>query len=83
MGSFHEPPRPAASATIDAPVTREGPGTIIGPYKLLQPIGESGMGRSTWPNRPSPSVRRTVALKVIKAGMDSRHVLAWCGATLT
>ena len=44
MGSFHEPPRPAPLATVDAPVIGERPGTVIGPYKLLEQIGEGGLG---------------------------------------
>ncbi len=42
-GSFLEAPAPGLDATIDPPL-REGPGTVIGPYKLLQQIGEGGMG---------------------------------------
>ena len=53
----------------------EGPGSRIGPYKLLQPIGEGGMGTVYMAEQTQP-VRRMVALKVIKAGMDSRQVLA-------
>src|SRR5687767_5603163 len=53
----------------------EQAGTVIGPYKLLQKIGEGGMGvvfmaEQQWP------VRRQVALKVIKPGMDTRQVIA-------
>ncbi len=54
-------------------------GTVIGPYKLLQPIGEGGMGTVFMAEQTHP-VRRTVALKLIKAGMDGRHVLARFGA---
>src|SRR5262249_6233868 len=57
----------------------EGPGTILGPYKLLQEIGEGGMGTVYMAEQTAP-VRRVVALKVIKAGMDSRQVLARFGA---
>jgi eukaryotic-like serine/threonine-protein kinase len=53
----------------------EGPGTVIGPYKLLQQIGEGGMG-IVWMAEQEQPVRRKVALKVIKAGMDSRQVIA-------
>jgi eukaryotic-like serine/threonine-protein kinase len=53
----------------------EGPGTIIGPYKLLQQLGEGGMGTVFMAEQTSP-VRRKVALKVIKAGTDSRQVVA-------
>ena len=52
--------------------------TVIGPYKLLQSIGEGGMGTVYMAEQTQP-VRRTVALKLIKAGMDSRQVLARFG----
>src|SRR5262245_49672124 len=54
---------------------QEGPGTIIGPYKLLQQVGEGGMGVVFMAEQSQP-VRRTVALKIIKPGMDSRQVIA-------
>lgn len=54
-------------------------GTVIGPYKLLQQIGEGGMGSVFMAEQTEP-VRRTVAVKVVKAGMDSRQVLARFGA---
>src|SRR4029077_17486255 len=66
------PEQPAV--TVDDPV-RERPGTVIGPYKLLQPIGEGGMGTVFMAEQTQP-VQRKVALKVIKAGMDSRQVIA-------
>ena len=53
----------------------EGPGTRIGPYKLLQPIGEGGMGVVFMAEQERP-VRRMVALKVIKPGMDTALVVA-------
>jgi serine/threonine protein kinase/tetratricopeptide (TPR) repeat protein len=53
----------------------EAPGSRIGPYKLLQQIGEGGMGVVYMAEQEQP-VQRKVALKIIKAGMDSRHVLA-------
>jgi eukaryotic-like serine/threonine-protein kinase len=82
LGSFLES-RPAvlasaAGLTIDQPPL-ERPGTSIGPYKLLQPIGEGGMG-TVWMAEQTSPVRRTVALKVVKAGMDSQQVLARFGA---
>lgn len=49
--------------------------TIIGPYKLLQQIGEGGMGTVFMAEQTHP-VQRKVALKVIKPGMDSRQVIA-------
>lgn len=52
------------------------PGTIIaGRYKLLEAIGEGGMG-TVWVAEQSQPVKRKVALKLIKAGMDSKSVLA-------
>ena len=53
----------------------EHTGTIIGPYKLLQQIGEGGMGTVFMAEQTHP-VQRKVALKVIKPGMDSRQVIA-------
>lgn len=51
------------------------PGATIGPYKLLQQIGEGGMGLVFMAEQTEP-VRRRVALKVIKPGMDTRQVIA-------
>ncbi len=53
----------------------EGPGTRIGPYKLLELIGAGGMGLVYVAEQQKP-VRRRVALKIIKPGMDSRQVIA-------
>jgi serine/threonine protein kinase len=53
---------------------REGPGTLLGPYKLLEPIGEGGMG-TVWMAQQTAPVKRLVAVKLIKPGMDSRQVL--------
>ena len=53
----------------------EGPGSRIGPYKLLQQIGEGGMGVVYMAEQAEP-VRRMVALKIIKPGMDSKQVIA-------
>ena len=50
-------------------------GTLIGPYKLLQQIGEGGMGVVYMAEQAAP-VRRKVALKIIKPGMDTREVIA-------
>jgi WD40 repeat protein/serine/threonine protein kinase len=74
LGSFHEAPRLAPAMTVDDPLA-ETPGTVIGPYKLLQQIGEGGMGTVFMAEQTQP-VQRKVALKVIKAGMDSREVIA-------
>jgi serine/threonine-protein kinase len=51
------------------------PGTVIGPYKLLEQIGEGGMGLVFVAEQERP-MRRRVALKLIKPGMDSRQVIA-------
>src|SRR5664279_744708 len=53
----------------------EGPGTVIGRYKLLQQIGEGGMGVVYMAEQEEP-VRRRVALKIIKLGMDTKSVIA-------
>src|SRR5262245_1248306 len=62
------------TATIDQPPS-ERPGMAIGPYKLLQPIGEGGFGIVFMAEQSHP-VRRKVALKVLKPGMDSRQIVA-------
>src|SRR5207302_114969 len=53
----------------------EGPGTQIGPYKLLEQIGEGGFGLVFMAEQERP-VRRKVALKILKPGMDTRQVVA-------
>jgi serine/threonine protein kinase/tetratricopeptide (TPR) repeat protein len=74
-GSFLESPVAGGGpeATLDSPP--EHLGTQIGPYKLLEQIGEGGMG-TVWMAQQSEPVRRLVAVKLIKAGMDSRQVIA-------
>ena len=59
----------------DGPATTEGPGTVLGSYKLLEQIGEGGMGLVFMAEQSKP-VRRRVALKVLKPGMDTRQVVA-------
>ena len=54
---------------------REGEGSIIGRYKLLQNIGEGGCGVVYMAEQQTPVVRR-VALKIIKLGMDTKQVIA-------
>ncbi len=74
--SFLESP-PAgvvAAATLDQPLA-ERPGTTIGPYKLLQQIGEGGFGVVYMADQTEP-IQRRVALKIIKPGMDSKQVIA-------
>ena len=53
----------------------EGPGTKIGPYKLLQRLGEGGFGE-VWTAKQTKPMRRTVALKILKPGIESKEVLA-------
>jgi len=62
-------------ATIDSEPPREGPGAVIGRYKLLQQIGEGGFGVVYMAEQLEP-VRRKVALKIIKLGMDTKQVVA-------
>ncbi|HZU38253.1 MAG TPA: serine/threonine-protein kinase [Gemmataceae bacterium] len=65
---------PLPAETMDAMIV-ERPGTVIGPYKLMEQIGEGGMGLVFVAEQQQP-VRRKVALKVIKPGMDTRQVIA-------
>ncbi len=57
------------------PIATEGPGSIIGPYKLVEQIGEGGFGIVYRAEQQEP-MRREVALKTIKAGMDTHQVVA-------
>ncbi len=69
---------PAAGVVMDtacAPSIAEQPGARIGPYKLLEQIGEGGFGVVFMAEQTTP-VRRKVALKIIKPGMDSKQVIA-------
>ncbi len=74
VGGFLEGAAVDVVATQDAAVS-ESAGTIIGNYKLLQQIGEGGFGVVFMAQQLQP-IRRKVALKVIKPGMDSREVIA-------
>ena len=73
-GNFLGGKVPQATPTLDQP-TAEKPGAQIGPYKLLQQIGEGGMGVVYMAEQSEP-VHRRVALKIIKPGMDTRQVIA-------
>ncbi|MBE7508492.1 MAG: tetratricopeptide repeat protein [Planctomycetia bacterium] len=70
-GAVHLSSRDMADLSDDATDI----GTIIGHYKLLQVIGEGGFGTVYMAEQEKP-VRRRVALKVIKLGMDTRQVIA-------
>src|SRR5437667_12859401 len=73
-GDFLEQPPPEAESVAEAPIG-EKPGDRIGRYKLLQQIGEGGCGTVYMAEQEVP-VRRRVALKVIKLGMDTKSVIA-------
>jgi eukaryotic-like serine/threonine-protein kinase len=66
---------PESAPGADAGALGESAGTVIGPYKLLQRIGEGGFGVVYMAEQIEP-VRRIVALKIIKLGMDTRQVIA-------
>jgi serine/threonine protein kinase len=73
-GEFmHRPP--IADMTTTYGTGPERPGMRIGPYKLLQYLGEGGMGTVFLAEQSEP-IRRMVALKIVKLGMDSSQVLA-------
>jgi eukaryotic-like serine/threonine-protein kinase len=74
-GSFLEFPAPGLKAPQFEPPIAERPGTIIGPYKLLEQIGEGGMGVVFMAEQTQP-IQRKVALKIIKPGMDTQQVIA-------
>jgi serine/threonine protein kinase/Flp pilus assembly protein TadD len=70
-GFLAEPAIEAAAATLVA----EQPGTAIGPYKLLEQLGEGGFGVVFLAEQAQP-IRRKVAMKILKVGMDTRQVVA-------
>jgi serine/threonine protein kinase len=74
LGSFHEAPQSSLRETVDH-AFGERPGAAIGPYKLLQKLGEGGMGVVYVAEQEQP-VRRQVAIKIIKPGMDSAEIVA-------
>src|SRR5262249_5326471 len=69
-----DPTPRAPVAAVDEAVCEQS-GTLIGPYKLLEAIGEGGMG-TVWMAQQTEPVKRLVAIKLIKAGMDSKQVIA-------
>ncbi|HEX4072546.1 MAG TPA: serine/threonine-protein kinase, partial [Planctomycetaceae bacterium] len=74
VGNFLESPAPEFAPTI-VQTFSEGPGAAIGPYQLLEQIGEGGFGIVYLADQQAP-VRRRVALKIVRPGMDTREVLA-------
>jgi serine/threonine protein kinase/tetratricopeptide (TPR) repeat protein len=67
--------RDQRTASARPPIAPEGPGTVVGPYRLLEQLGEGGFGVVFTAEQTHP-VRRKVALKVLKPGMDTRQVVA-------
>src|SRR5262245_2490219 len=74
MGLFLGTPSSSEEATLDLS-SDEFVGAQIGPYKIRELLGEGGMGRVYAAEQEKP-VRRKVALKIIRPGMDSRQVIA-------
>jgi len=70
-----EPPAETRATMPDSDSVEEQIGTMIGRYRLLQQIGEGGFGVVFMAEQTEP-VQRKVALKVIKAGMDTREIVA-------
>ena len=75
IGEFLESGGHGLPVTMAAPPVTEGPGTRIGPYKLHEQIGEGGFGVVFMAEQQEP-IRRKVAVKIVKPGMDSRQVIA-------
>ncbi len=75
LGSFLAKPPPLPEGTADYKPVAEGPGAVVGPYKLMEQIGEGGFGLVFVAEQQRP-VRRKVALKILKPGMDTREVIA-------
>jgi serine/threonine protein kinase/WD40 repeat protein len=75
LGGFLRGGISECTQTVAMPRSQAETETVIGSYKLLQVIGEGGMGVVYMAEQSEP-VKRLVALKIIKAGMDSRQVLA-------
>jgi eukaryotic-like serine/threonine-protein kinase len=72
--SFLESPPPGMRMAVEDTIS-EGPGTRIGHYKLIEQIGQGGFGVVFMAEQQHP-VRRKVAVKVLKPGMDSAQVVA-------
>ncbi|MFC1603476.1 protein kinase [Planctomycetota bacterium] len=75
VGDFLESPVLDPGMTLDESPISEGPGTVIDRYKLLEKIGEGGMAVVYMAEQAEP-IRRKVALKIIKLGMDTKSVIA-------
>ncbi|WP_145258494.1 serine/threonine-protein kinase [Planctomycetes bacterium Pan216] len=68
-------PSAMTTSLADSKLIAEGPGTVIGNYRLMEQIGEGGFGLVFVAEQQRP-VRRHVALKILKPGMDTRDVIA-------
>jgi serine/threonine protein kinase/tetratricopeptide (TPR) repeat protein len=73
--SVPQQPLPSPDSTVIGERVSEQAGALIGPYKLMEQIGEGGFGLVFVAEQQKP-VRRRVALKVVKPGMDTRDVIA-------
>jgi serine/threonine protein kinase/tetratricopeptide (TPR) repeat protein len=73
--AFFQDINPGGAAAMDVQSLSVCTGAVIGPYKLLEQVGEGGMGLVFLAEQTQP-IRRKVALKVIKPGMDTRQVIA-------
>ena len=71
-GSFLPEHYPGTEATENYQPISERPGTTVGPYKLMEKIGEGGFGLVFVAEQQQP-VRRKVALKILKPGMDTHR----------
>src|SRR5262249_53480152 len=74
-GSFLQGAEPEQGVIVDEPPLPERGGTVLGPYKLLEQVGQGSIGVVFMAEQTQP-VRRKVALKVLKPGMDTRQVVA-------
>src|SRR5262245_25253806 len=86
-GSFLQHPVVEPNETVESQPDRNGSehgrvdgpgeavGCLIGPYKLVEHLGEGGMG-TVWLAQQTEPVKRLVAVKLIKAGMDSKQIIA-------
>ena len=74
-GAFLDLPPAAAEDRFERLIESDGPGSVIGRYKILREIGEGGYGTVLMAEQEEP-IRRKVALKVIKLGMDTKQVIA-------
>jgi serine/threonine protein kinase/dienelactone hydrolase len=75
QSSILDAPALESSLLHDTPPITEGPGAMIGRYRLLEKIGEGGMAVVYMAEQTEP-IRRKVALKIIKLGMDTKSVIA-------